>query len=131
MRALPVHRQILAMALAAIGTHIEVALDIRRHLAPQVAFDFVALFEDLSNLGDLVIGQIIGLAIERNTGDSTPIGCTAAQMSCTKPGNVSSAERQPPPGASDASSTSTFTPARASNTAAVSPFGPLPTTIAS
>jgi hypothetical protein len=68
MRALPMHRQIFAMALAAIGTHVEVALDIRRHLAPQVAFDLIALFEDLANLGDFVVGQIVGLAIERNAG---------------------------------------------------------------
>ena len=44
---------------------------------------------------------------------------------------ISAADRVPPPGVSAASSTSTFQPARASTTAAISPFGPEPTTITS
>src|SRR3954468_16014204 len=55
----------------------------------------------------------------------------AEQMSCTKPGKVSSAERLPPPIVSRASTTSTERPARASVIAAARPFGPAPTTIAS
>jgi len=44
---------------------------------------------------------------------------------------VSSAERQPPPIVSFASTTVTERPFRASSIAAESPFGPLPTTTAS
>ena len=59
------------------------------------------------------------------------IGCTAEQMSCTKPGRVSSPDRVPPPMVGAASTTSTRHPARPRVAAAVSPFGPAPTTTAS
>ena len=52
-------------------------------------------------------------------------------MSWTKPGSVSSAERDPPPIVSAASSTRTERPARARAIAAARPFGPEPTTTAS
>src|SRR2546421_7427859 len=55
----------------------------------------------------------------------------AEQTSCTKPGRVSSIEREPPPMVSLASRTSTERPARANVIAAASPLGPAPTTIAS
>src|SRR5213083_1886982 len=48
-------------------------------------------------------------------------------MSCTNPGNVSSAERAPPRRVAFASQTSTEHPARASVIAAARPFGPDPT----
>ena len=47
------------------------------------------------------------------------------------PGSVSSSVRQPPPGVDAPSKTSTESPARASVSAAASPFGPDPTTTAS
>ncbi len=68
--------------------------------------------------------------VARN-GDATPNGCIAEQTSCLSPGTVSSAVLVPPPMSSAASSTVTATPARASVTAAASPFGPEPTTTAS
>ena len=58
-------------------------------------------------------------------------GWTAEQMSCTKPGSVSSAERIPPPATVSASNTVTCRPACASTIAAASPFGPDPITMAS
>src|SRR5436309_3203333 len=48
-----------------------------------------------------------------------------------KPGNVSSAERRPPPTVVAPSRTVTERPARARQIAAASPFGPAPTTTAS
>ena len=50
--------------------------------------------------------------------------------SCMKPGRLSSAVRQPPPGFSAASNTVTSTPHAARHTAAVSPLGPDPMTVA-
>src|SRR5579871_3245758 len=55
----------------------------------------------------------------------------AEQTSCTKPGRVSSIEREPPPMLSFASNTTTEWPARARVMAAASPFGPAPITTAS
>ncbi len=66
-----------------------------------------------------------------STGDPAPNACTAAPTSCTKPGSVYSAERQPPPTWSAASSTVTDRPALANVTAAARPLGPDPTTTAS
>ncbi len=67
----------------------------------------------------------------RKNSDCSAIGCTAEQTSWWKPGSVSSAVRAPPPIVSFRSTTSTDRPARASVTAAASPFGPAPTTTAS
>src|SRR5215208_6802205 len=67
----------------------------------------------------------------RKNGEAYPRGCMAEPRSWTKPGSVSSQERVPPPTVSSASSTATERPARASCTAAASPFGPAPTTTAS
>ena len=58
-------------------------------------------------------------------------GCTAEQTSWTKPGRVSSAERQPPPTVSARLEHRTDRPARARVMAAARPFGPAPTTTAS
>ena len=57
-------------------------------------------------------------------GDPTAIGCTALQISCTNPGNVSSADRSPPPIADLPSSTSTDSPFCCNTIAAASPLGP-------
>ena len=54
----------------------------------------------------------------------------AEQWSCSSPGTIASLVRVPPPISSAASSTVTSTPGRARVTAAASPLGPPPTTIA-
>src|SRR5205823_13681009 len=64
-------------------------------------------------------------------GEAAAIGWIAEQTSCTKPGNVNSALRVPPPMVGSASWTRTRRPARASSMAAERPLGPLPTTTAS
>lgn len=63
--------------------------------------------------------------------ESTPKGCIAEHTSCTKPGNVNSAERAPPPTVGLPSSTNTDKPACCKRMAAARPFGPEPTTTAS
>ena len=70
-------------------------------------------------------------SMSRKAGEASSSGCTAEQTSWRNPGSVSSAVRQPPPGSSAASYTSTARPARARTSAATSPFGPAPTTMAS
>ena len=62
--------------------------------------------------------------------EPTAIGWNAEQWSCSRPGRMASLERAPPPISSAASSTVTCTPSRARATAAASPLGPPPTTIA-
>ena len=74
--------------------------------------------------------QYVENPITVKAGEPAPSGCSAEQWSCTMPGRNSSAERAPPPTVSCASRTCTSSPARASTTAAVSPLGPLPTTVA-
>ena len=65
---------------------------------------------------------------ERNAGELTPIGCTAEQRSCTKPGKGEGRRRVPPPMEDCASSTVVEMPARWRVMAAVSPLGPEPIT---
>src|SRR5262249_19683162 len=62
--------------------------------------------------------------------EATAIGCTAEQMSWTKPGSVSSADLAPPPIVAERSYAVTAYPARASTIAALRPLGPDPTTVA-
>lgn len=66
----------------------------------------------------------------RKNGDESAAGCTAEHTSWRNPGSVSGDVRTPPPMVAAASSTRASYPARASATAADSPFGPLPITVA-
>src|SRR6516164_2033494 len=59
MRALPAHRQISAMALPTIRSHVEMPLDVARDIAPEIAFDLVFLLDHLADLGRIVIAQTI------------------------------------------------------------------------
>src|SRR5262249_48390762 len=68
---------------------------------------------------------------ELKKGDNAAMGWIAEQTSCKKSGNVSSSVLAPPPRRSDRPSTQTESPARPSSPAALSPFGPPPTTTAS
>ncbi|CAM5491494.1 hypothetical protein SHIRM173S_00398 [Streptomyces hirsutus] len=67
----------------------------------------------------------------RKAGELMPSGWAAEHGSCRKPGRVSSSVRAPPPTVPLASNNATEKPRRASSTAAVSPFGPAPTTTTS
>jgi hypothetical protein len=67
-----------------------------------------------------------------NAADALASGSTVAQKSWVNPSSpVSGPLRSPPPNSAADSSSSTFSPARASVTAPISPFGPDPTTTAS
>lgn len=66
-----------------------------------------------------------------SVGDAMASGWMAEHTSCTKPGNVSAFEREPPPISAAASTTRTRQPTPANTAAATSPLGPAPTTTAS
>src|SRR5215470_5087226 len=55
VRALAVHRQVATVAQTAVGPEVHVALDVHRHVAPQVAFDLVGLVDHLAQLHHLVV----------------------------------------------------------------------------
>ena len=67
----------------------------------------------------------------RKAAEAMASGSTVAHMSWVYPSRVSAALRSPPPNSSAPSSSSTRSPASASVTAPISPFGPEPTTTAS
>src|ERR1700722_4467788 len=56
--ALATHRQLLAMAQAAIGAQIHQPLDVDRDFAAQVAFDDVVAVDRLADLQNFRIGQL-------------------------------------------------------------------------
>src|SRR5690606_37351811 len=66
-----------------------------------------------------------------NAVEARAVGWTVEQTSWTNPGSVSAVDRVPPPTVDAASNTTVRRPARAIVTAAMSPFGPDPTTTAS
>ena len=69
-------------------------------------------------------------AVQVPLGEQAAMGWIVEQISWTKPGRVSSAERAPPPTVSAPSYMVTARPARANTIAALKPFGPDPMTIA-
>src|ERR1700691_27027 len=62
--ALAAHGQAAPVPQAAIGTHLDVALDIHRDFLAQVAFDSAFLFQNLADAIDFILGQIGHLLIE-------------------------------------------------------------------
>src|SRR5205085_294165 len=65
---LAAHGQAAAVPHAAVGTHLDVPLDIHRDFLAQVAFDGAFLFEDLAHAIDFVFSQIADLLIEVDAG---------------------------------------------------------------
>ena len=56
---LTAHRQIFAVTQTAVRTHVDVALDARRHLASEIALDLETLIEDLPDLDNVVVIEIV------------------------------------------------------------------------
>jgi hypothetical protein len=65
---LAVDRKIPSVSMPAVRTHFDVTPDIACHVAPEIAFDLVALIKKQANLDDVIIGKIVALQIERNPG---------------------------------------------------------------
>src|SRR5450759_3672649 len=55
-RSLTARRQIAAMPQTAIGADFDQALDVQRHLAPQIAFDLVLLLDQIAQHADFSLG---------------------------------------------------------------------------
>src|ERR1022692_865145 len=66
MRALPAYRQAAAMPQSAVGTHLDVPLDVHRDFFAQVAFDRAFFFQNRTNMVDFVFRQIANLLVEVN-----------------------------------------------------------------
>src|SRR6202044_1077738 len=64
--ALATHRQLLAMAQAAIGAQIHQPLDVDRDLATKVAFDHVVAVDCLANLQNFRIRQLRDTPLRRD-----------------------------------------------------------------
>src|SRR6266851_1661968 len=61
---LAAYRQAAAMPHAAVGAHLDVALDIHRDLLAQITFHRAFLFEDGAHLVDFFLGQVADLLVE-------------------------------------------------------------------
>ena len=59
MGALAVHRQILAMARAAIGPDLDEPLDVHRNVLAQIALDAALAFDDLADAVDLIFVEVL------------------------------------------------------------------------
>jgi hypothetical protein len=68
MRALPSNRQAFTMSQATVRAHIDMALDASRYLAPEIAFDLMTLIENLTDLYNVIVGQIVAFQIEIDPG---------------------------------------------------------------
>src|SRR5580700_2654201 len=68
MRPLAAHRQAAAVPQAAVGTHLDVTLDVHRDFLAKVAFHGAFLFQNLADLVDFVFGQVPDLLIEIDAG---------------------------------------------------------------
>ena len=64
MRALTAHRKVAAMPEAAERTDIHQPLNVRRHLAPEIALDLHAGVDELPNLHQLVVVHGIALLVQ-------------------------------------------------------------------
>src|SRR5262249_7592115 len=51
-----------------VRADVDVTLDILRHLAAKVAFDLVALVDDLADLDHLIVAEIVCFGVERHSG---------------------------------------------------------------
>ena len=62
-RALPAGGQAVAVTLAPVGADVAEALDVLVHLAAQGALDQEVRVDDAVELGDLLVGELVGLGL--------------------------------------------------------------------
>jgi hypothetical protein len=68
MSALTPYGQTLAVSQAAKTPQVHQAFNVHRNFAPKVPFNFVVLFDDLSDLSSLLFGQILRTRFKANPG---------------------------------------------------------------
>tara|TARA_B100000315_G_scaffold254178_1_gene294640 strand:- start:2366 stop:2704 length:339 start_codon:yes stop_codon:yes gene_type:complete len=66
MRTLPTNRKTAPMAQTAVAAEIHQALDVHRSFAPKIALDLKTLIDRVTDTRNLVIGQFVHPAFERN-----------------------------------------------------------------
>src|SRR5580698_4213556 len=64
--ALSVDREAAAVTEAAVAAEVHQALDVHLHFATKIALDLVVGLEELSDLLDVVLGQLLGLLGRRD-----------------------------------------------------------------
>jgi len=68
MRTLTAYRQSLAMPQATVAAKIHEALDVHRHVAAQIAFDFVMFVDVLADFENFGLGALVDALGRRNPG---------------------------------------------------------------
>jgi len=89
--ALPMGRQVAAVAHATIATNLDEAFDVHLHFAAQIAFDFKVLSDKVTNEADFSLGQILDASIRINARAFKNLICTCG----TNPKNVSQSNFDP------------------------------------
>jgi len=59
MGSLTMNRKVSTVSMTAVRAHFNMAPEVCRNLAPQIAFDFVALVYQLANFNYIIIGKIV------------------------------------------------------------------------
>jgi hypothetical protein len=59
MGSLTVHRKVSTVSMTPVRAHFNMASEIGRNVAPKIAFNFVILVYQLTNLNDIIIGKIV------------------------------------------------------------------------
>jgi hypothetical protein len=61
MGSLAVDWKVPSVPMASIRAHFYVTPNVPGHIPPKIAFDLIALIDELANLDDIVIGKIVAL----------------------------------------------------------------------
>src|SRR5579864_3717415 len=77
-RALAAHRQPLAVPLAAVAADLDEAPDVHRHVAPQVAFDFIVAVDHLAEARDFLVREGAHARVRAHPGDPEDLPGAAA-----------------------------------------------------
>ena len=75
MGALTPNRKALTVTDALVATDLDLASDVRCHLASKVTFDFQVRFDPVAEGEGLVVREVLGLHLRINTGGLQSLGC--------------------------------------------------------
>jgi hypothetical protein len=60
-----------------VRAHVEMSFDVCGYVTPQIAFDFYSLINDLADFDHIIVGQVITLQVQRNSGLAKYLSRTA------------------------------------------------------
>src|SRR3954447_18781616 len=72
-RALTAHRKPAAVPATLVRPDLDLAADVRGHLAPEVTFDLVVAFDPVPELDQLVVAQLVDALVRE-----TPVFCSVS-----------------------------------------------------